>query len=481
MRDFSPAAGARRGARTRRFASTASAFALLLAGGLAHAADVAPQPAEPAKTICDDLPSISTSVDIPGLTAGKKYLCDHGINLYAAYIGEVFGNVSGGIKQNARYEHRVEFGIYADMEKLAGVPGLTFHANGYNIAGQSISSYNLLNYSTISNIAAPARTLLFELWAEQKLFDDKLSIRLGQLAADSEFFQSRIGGLFTNAAFGWPTILAADLPSGGPAYPFATPGVRVRYQPTEDFSVMAAIFNGDPTGAGFGDVANNMDVGGAAFRLKDSPFAMAEAAYSYNQKGPTGLAGTIKFGGWNYFGNVNDQRFDANNVQLAAPFSNGTPKLLGGTFGLYGVIDQMLWRFADDDPTKGLGFFARVAGTQIDRNDLSFYVDGGFSLTGFWSQRPDDAMGVALTYAEVSPAARGYDVDTSFYSGDYTPARTHEVLVELTYSAQIVPGFTVQPVFQYVFNPGAGASNPNNPTQRIPDAAVFGLRTNITF
>lgn len=480
MRDFS-LAGARRGARTRRFASAASAFALLLAGaGLARAADVAPTPAEPAKSICDDIPSISTTVDVPGLTPAKRYLCDHGINLYAAYTGEVFGNVSGGIKQNARYEHRVEFGVYADMEKFVGIPGLVLHANGFQIAGQSVSTYNILNYSTISNIAAHPATMLFELWAEQKLFDDKVSIRLGQLAADSEFFQSRIGGLFTNAAFGWPTLLAVDLPSGGPAYPFATPAVRVRYDPFENFSVMAAVFNGDPTGAGFDGSPYDFDKSGTAFRIKGAPFAMAEASYSYNQKGP-GLAGTVKFGGWNYFGDVNEQRFDANNVPLAAPFSNGVAKQLGGTFGLYGVIDQMLWRFSDDDPLKGLGVFARVAATQPDRNELSFYVDGGFSLTGFWAQRPDDAFGFSVTYAEVSPAARGYDVDTSFYSGDYTPARTYEVALELTYSAQIIPGFNIQPVFQYVFNPGAGASNPNNPTQRIPDAAVFGLRTLIAF
>ena len=34
---------------------------------------------------------------------------------------------------------------------------------------------------------------------------------------------------------------------------------------------------------------------------------------------------------------------------------------------------------------------------------------------------------------------------------------------------------------QYVFNPGGGVANPNNPAQRVGDEFVLGLRTNILF
>jgi len=49
-------------------------------------------------------------------------------------------------------------------------------------------------------------------------------------------------------AFGWHPAFAANLPSGGPAYPFATPGVRLKYEPTDNIAILAALFNGDLLG-----------------------------------------------------------------------------------------------------------------------------------------------------------------------------------------------------------------------------------------
>jgi porin len=39
----------------------------------------------------------------------------------------------------------------------------------------------------------------------------------------------------------------------------------------------------------------------------------------------------------------------------------------------------------------------------------------------------------------------------------------------------------LQPDFQYVINPGAGIQNPNNPSKRIGNEAVLGLRSIVTF
>jgi porin len=52
----------------------------------------------------------------------------------------------------------------------------------------------------------------------------------------------------------------------------------------------------------------------------------------------------------------------------------------------------------------------------------------------------------------------------------------------VTYQAQISPSWIVQPDFQYIFRPGGGVIDPVNPAVgKIPDAAVFGLRTSISF
>jgi porin len=64
-----------------------------------------------------------------------------------------------------------------------------------------------------------------------------------------------------------------------------------------------------------------------------------------------------------------------------------------------------------------------------------------------------------------------------------SPIRKYEALLEATYQWQIMTGWTVQPDFQYIFRPGGGVPNPNDPTgiQRIPNAAVVGFRSTLKF
>src|ERR1700730_10043168 len=96
---------------------------------------------------------------------------------------------------------------------------------------------------------------------------------------------------------------------------------------------------------------------------------MVETQYSYNQdKTAQVLAGTIKVGGLYHFGTFNDQHFDVEGQSLASPTSNGVARTHAGDYGVYGVIDQMLWRLPGDDPKKGVGAFARASWSPSDRN-----------------------------------------------------------------------------------------------------------------
>ena len=81
-----------------------------------------------------------------------------------------------------------------------------------------------------------------------------------------------------------------------------------------------------------------------------------------------------------------------------------------------------------------------------------------------------------------------HDVDVDVFTQSVLPVHNYEIDFELTYLAQILPGFVVRPDFQYIFHPGGGGPNPFNPALghttvpgRIPDAAVFGIRTVIKF
>src|SRR5947199_7919833 len=53
----------------------------------------------------------------------------YGVKFAATYIGEVLGNASGGVKQGTIYEGRLNLAVDVDLEKLAGLNKLTFHAN----------------------------------------------------------------------------------------------------------------------------------------------------------------------------------------------------------------------------------------------------------------------------------------------------------------------------------------------------------------
>jgi len=132
----------------------------------------------------------------------------------------------------------------------------------------------------------------------QSLLDKRISVRFGQLAADSDFLIDKGASSFLETS--WPALLAQDLPSGGPTYPLAATGVRVAITPNDRLGFMIAVFNGDPAGphcTGDPQLCNN---NGLDFRFDSPPLLMAEGSYKYKQDE---LAGTIKLGGWNHFGN----------------------------------------------------------------------------------------------------------------------------------------------------------------------------------
>ncbi len=423
--------------------------------------------------------SIQTSLGAYGDPGGyRAFLAGRGITYSLTYIGETLGVAAGGQRRGAIYEGRLDAQLDVDFEKLAGFSGLAFHTNAYQIHGHGLSRYYLGNLFVTSGIEALSSTRLFELWLEQKFLEDKLAIRAGQLAADTEFLVSQYAGLFVNSTFGWPGITAANLPSGGPAYPLATPGIRLKVAPTPRFSAMLGVFNGDPAGPGPGDPQRN-NGSGVEFRARDPTLVIGEAAFGYGGKDT--LSGQVKFGGWAHLGRFGSPRFDASGGALADPNGSGIARRFRGDYGLYGVIDQLLYRVPGTED-GGLGVFARVSGSPGDRNLVDVYVDGGLTYKGLIPGRPNDTFGVSASYARVSDAYRGFDRDGVVFGAIPSPIRSSEAVVEVTYQAQIVPGWTVQPDFQYIFRPGGGVVNPRSPVVSLEkDAAIVGLRTTIRY
>ncbi len=104
------------------------------------------------------------------------------------------------------------------------------------------------NQQLIRDIEATPSTKLYMLWLEQQLFDDAINIRIGQEGANDEMMLAPSAALFLNSSFGYPDLLAQNLPSGGPNYPLATPMTRIRIKASSELTLVGAIFNGDPAG-----------------------------------------------------------------------------------------------------------------------------------------------------------------------------------------------------------------------------------------
>jgi porin len=428
------------------------------------------------------VPSVSTSLPQSGDPGGvRKWLYERGLT-YSFYLtSEVLADVSGGMRRGATYQGKLETDIKLDLEKAAGLKGLSFFANIFQIhnTGGIRGSY-VGSFNTISNIEAQATTRLSELWLEQKL-TDTFSVRFGQLAADAEFFIADYSQFLMSSD--WPSITAQNLPSGGPAYPFATPGVRLRWEPNKQTAFLLALFNGDPAGPGPDDPQSRNRYG-LNFRVQDPPLLIGEAQYRYNQdKNASGLAGIWRVGFWHHFGEFDSQRYDVDGLSLANPLSSGIPARLRGTTGFYGVIDHQLYRPAGGDKDSGISMFSRAGVSAPDRNQLEFYWDGGLVFTGMLDGRPDDKIGATFLYSKISRDAAALDRDMIIYTGLPQPIRDYELNLALVYQAQIVPGWTIQPAIHYVMHPGGHVPDPNTtvPGAAIKDATVLAVRSVIVY
>ena len=407
----------------------------------------------------------------------RSALADHGITLGATETSEILGNLSGGVRRGAVYEGRLELDLDLDFEKVVGWHGATAHVSAYQIHGRGLSgNYLGNNILTASNIEAVRATRLFDAYLEQSLLDDTVSLRLGQIAADDEFIISQYSASFINSTFGWPGIQAADLPSGGPAYPLATPGFRVKYQPSDSWSWQTALFNGDPAGAPGAANAQLRNASGTTFSTDQRALLISELAYMVKD----GLPATYKLGGWYHSGSFADQRLDSSGRSLASPASSGLPAAHRNDFGLYAVVDHMLWRVPGSDD-QGLAGFLRLAGTPDDRNLVSFYVDAGLTYKAPFAGRDNDILGLGFAIARIGDQARTLDRDTRFFTQAPRPIRDYEAVVELTYQYVVAPWWTVQPDAQYVIHPGGSVANPNSPATRVSDAFILGVRTAVKF
>lgn len=419
--------------------------------------------------------------DMGGL---RPWLGDRGFTLGLQETSEYLRNLSGGTRRIGAYSGLTQLTLNMDTDKAFGLPGGTFYASGLQLHGTNLTTRSLQTLQTASSIEGDARTRLWELWYQQSMLDDKVDVKVGQQSLDQEFMVSQYASPFMNATFGWSVLPSNNLPAGGPAYPLASLGTRVRAKPADGFTVLAGVFDGNPA-PGVGD-PQRLNPSGTNFHLHNGALFIGEVQYAINQPvengagaQPTGLPGTYKLGLWYNTNTFADQAYDNTGLSLANPASTNTPASHRGNYSIYAVADQMVWR-PDSDSPRSLGVFARVMGAPGDRNLVDFGLNAGLTLKAPFKGRDNDVAGLGLGYAHISSRARSLASSQALFTPGY-PSRSAETLIEATYQYQVTPWWQMQADFQYVLRPAGGIPNPYNPTQRIGNEAIVGMRAVITF
>ncbi len=448
----------------------------------------APAPSEPG--FFTGLFAPSRSNLFPTLGGLRTVLGNYGITLNVTDAETVLGNVSGGFKQGATMQGLTTATLQINTDTAFGLPGGTFNVSALQIHGNNDFDASYLGaIQTTNGNEAENATRLWELWYDQSFANGAFDIKIGQQSLDQEFIVSQYSGLFINTMMGWPALPSNNLYAGGPAYPLSSLGVRVRGIPAPGLTVLAGVFDDNPPGGPFDNDPQSLDAGGTRFNLNTGALIIAELQYAVNQPSlgqmdyghrAAGLPGTYKLGFWYDTGSFPDQEFDDTGLSLANPASTGIPRMHKGNFSFYGVMDQMVWR-PDPQGPRSLGVFLRAMGAPAQQNFITMSANGGLVLADPLPGRDNDQLGLGFGIVKVSGAKSALDQQTAFFTGMPYPVQSTETFLELTYQFQAAPWWTIQPDFQYIFNPGGGIQNPDNPAARIGNEAVIGFRTVVTF
>jgi porin len=355
-------------------------------------------------------------------------------------------------------EGLLEVGLEIDPQPLGLWNNGRFRVSALYPHGKGASEKYAGDLLTVSNIDAFDSFRLWELWYEHHFMGEKLSLRFGQILADEEFTFTEAGGGFLNSAFGWPAFISANVINTGPAFFVAAPGARLRYEPTESFFIHAGVYDGDTFDDRDGDP--HPTASGTRIHLSEDQglYAMAEAGFRLNGgKENAGLPGVYKIGTWLHTGDF-ASNFDPD-------------KTHSKNFGAYISAEQMICREEGD---QGLWAFARAGVAPRDRSFFEFVTDFGLSCTGALPTRDEDVLGIGFVYARISRDIRRFErFDAEVNGTPYEAFSDHESVLEAFYSVQVNKWWTIQPDFQWIFNPGGTAA--------FSDAVVIGVRSAIVF
>jgi porin len=367
------------------------------------------------------------------LRKGHRRLEQAGLTIDASVELEGFSNFRGGIKTGQAAASTVDLGLTADTEKLLHWPGGTFHVDLQDHAGENPTTELVGDLQIFDKLNSAPYLQVFELWYQQKLFADRLRLKIGKVDANSEFSVIDNGLDFENSsAQVSPTVFLL------PTTPAPMPSTNLFFSPRE-------------TGYGsFGIYYSNRSVSFGNFLgspedvqpSDNGMFVIGETGLRWRQDSVFGHDGNLKLGAWDHTGTFT--RFDGGRQE--------------GTYGWYAIYDQTIRQPAGaSESSRGLRCFLEYGRTQQTINTIDWHTGGGLAWTGMFAVRPNDVAGFTSQYAHISKQAG--------------LPHAYELALELFYKVQVRSWAELQPDLQCILHPGG----------QYPTALVGTLRMKAVF
>ena len=360
------------------------------------------------------------------------------IDFEASYVSDMISNFSGGLNQASAYLGMIDLIVTINTKNAGLWKNGELYVQIENTHGANPAADIVGDFQCFSNIDNGDYTYLYQLWYHHNF--NKLSFTVGIHDLNSEFFVSEYSGEYVNSSFGIMPVASMNV--SVPIFPKNVLGFIARYDFENNFTVQAAIYDGNP-------LSLDEDPYGMNYSLssKDGFFSVGEVHYNYSND--NNLNGTYKLGGFYHNGD-----FDS--------FKDTTASI-SGNYGFYIIADQKIISI-DEEVGRSLGLFTQIGVSPKDRSINSLYWALGINFYGPFVKRAEDVFGIAVANALMS----SYSVDMSKGVMDKS-----EIAIECFYKLKLTENISLQPEVQYIINPGVDSS--------LNNAFVGLIRTYISF
>ena len=169
------------------------------------------------------------------------------IGLDFSYTGELVGDAAGGARRGVVFAGLAGTQLTLRLNRLIGWPGASAFIYALDTHGGAPSSL-VGDVQGVSNLEAPPAVRLEEMWLQQNMLANHVSLLAGRYDVSSEFYVVQSGNLFLNSSPGTgPEFALSGVEGPSRSFPFTAVGARLdSVKPSRNSVIRAAVMDGVP-------------------------------------------------------------------------------------------------------------------------------------------------------------------------------------------------------------------------------------------